>query len=103
MTVGVREITRENWLQCVRLTVATEQESFVASNALSLAQSKYEPEWIPLAVYDDDEMVGFLMYGVYRDEGKYWILRVMVDQRFQGKGYGRAAMGLLLGRLRATP
>jgi diamine N-acetyltransferase len=40
---------------------------------------------------------------VYRDEGKYWIMRVMVDQRFQGKGYGRAAMELLLDRLRATP
>jgi diamine N-acetyltransferase len=103
MTVTVREITRENWEQCVRLKVATEQESFVASNAVSLAQSKYETEWIPLAVYDDDEMVGFAMYGVYRDEGKYWILRVMVDHRFQGKGYGRAAMGLVLDRLRATP
>jgi diamine N-acetyltransferase len=102
MTVTLREITRENWEQCVRLTVAPEQAPFVASNAVSLAQSKYEPEWIPLAVYDDDEMVGFVMYGVYRDEGKYWILRVMVDHRFQGKGYGRAAMRLLLDRLRAT-
>jgi diamine N-acetyltransferase len=41
------------------------------------------------------------MYGLYRDEGKYWILRVMVDRRFQGKGYGHAAMELLLDRLRA--
>jgi diamine N-acetyltransferase len=102
MTMALREITRENWEQCVRLTVAPEQERFVASNAVSLAQSKYEPEWIPLAVYDD-EMVGFVMYGVYRDEGKHWILRVMVDRRFQGRGYGRAAMRLLLDRLRAIP
>ena len=103
MTMTLREITRENWEQCVRLTVGPEQERFVASNAVSLAQSKYEPEWIPLAVYDDDEMVGFVMYGVYRDDGKYWILRVMVDRSFQGKGYGRATMRLLLERLRAIP
>jgi diamine N-acetyltransferase len=103
MSMTLREITRENWEQCVRLTVATEQEPFVASNAVSLAQSKYEPEWIPLAIYHDDEMVGFVMYGVYRDEGKYWILRVMVDHRAQSNGYGRAALRLLLDRLRATP
>ncbi len=103
MTMTLRDITRENWEQCVRLKVAPEQEPFVASNAISLAQSKYEPEWLPLALYDDEEMVGFVMYGVYPDEGKHWILRVMVDRRFQGKGYGRAAMRLLLDRLRAIP
>ncbi len=64
MTMTLREITRENWLQCVRLKVAPEQEPFVAPNGVSLAQSKYEPEWVPLALYDDDEMVGFVMYGV---------------------------------------
>ncbi len=103
MTMTLREITRENWEQCVRLNVAPEQEPFVASNAVSLAQSKYEPEWIPLALYDDDEMVGFVMYGIYAGEGKHWILRAMVDHRRQGKGYGRAAMRLLLDRLRAIP
>lgn len=103
MTMTLREITRENWLQCVRLKVAPEQEPFVAPNGVSLAQSKYEPEWVPLALYDDDEMVGFVMYGVSPEEGKHWILRVMVDRRYQGKGYGRAAMRLLLDRLRAIP
>ncbi|HEY7021731.1 MAG TPA: GNAT family N-acetyltransferase [Ktedonobacterales bacterium] len=103
MTMTLREITRENWLQCVRLKVAPEQEPFVAPNGVSLAQSKYEPEWIPLALYDGGEMVGFVMYGVYPEEGKHWILRVMVDHRYQGKGYGRAAMRLLLERLRAIP
>jgi diamine N-acetyltransferase len=103
MTMTLREITRDNWLQCVQLRVAPEQEAFVASNSASLAQSKYELEWIPHALYEDAEMVGFVMYGVNREEGKYWILRVMVDRRYQGRGYGRAAMRLLLERLRAIP
>jgi diamine N-acetyltransferase len=103
MTVTLREITRDNWIQCVRLEVAPEQGHFVASNAISLAQSKYEPEYIPLAVYNGDEMVGFVMYGLARDYGKYFILRVMVDHHRQGKGYGRAAMELLLDRIRALP
>lgn len=103
MTITLREITRENWLQCARLKVAPEQERFVASNGVSMAQSKYEPEYVPLAVYDGEEMVGFVMYGVEQTENKYWIMRMMVDHRQQGKGYGRAAMQLLLDRIRAIP
>ncbi len=103
MTIILQEITRDNWERCVRLRVAPEQEHFVASNAISLAQSKYEPEYIPLAVYDDNEMVGFVMYGQDRNDGKFWIARVMVDQRQQGKGYGRTAMQLLLERIQAMP
>ncbi len=103
MTITLQEITRENWLQCARLKVLPEQERFVASNGVSMAQSKYEPEYTPLAVYDGDEMVGFMMYGVEQSENKYWIMRVMVDHRQQGKGYGRAAMRLLLDRIRVIP
>jgi diamine N-acetyltransferase len=103
MTISLQAITREDWERCVRLRVAPEQEHFVASNAISLAQSKYEPEYLPLAVYDDNEMVGFVMYGQDRNDGKYWIVRVMVDHRQQGKGYGRAAMQLLLERIQAMP
>ena len=103
MTITLRDITRDNWHQCTRLKVAPDQEHFVASNAVSMAQSKYEPEYIPLAVYDEEEMVGFVMYGKDRTDGKYWIARVMVDHRQQGKGHGRAAMQLLLDRIGALP
>ena len=50
MIVTLQPITRDNWLQCVRLNVAPEQKHFVASNAVSLA------------AYDGDTMVGFAMY-----------------------------------------
>ena len=103
MTVTLQEITRDNWLQCARLKVSPEQERFVASNGVSMAQSKYEPDHIPLAVYDGEEIVGFVMYGTDPSDGKVWIARVMVDARQQRKGYGRAAMHALLDRIRAIP
>lgn len=103
MTVTLRDITRDNWLQCIRLRVAPDQEKFVASNAVSLAQSKYEPEWQPYAIYDDERMVGFIMYGLEPNEGQYWIQRLMVDAAFQRRGYGRTAMRLALQRLQALP
>ena len=105
MNVTLREITADNWRACVKLKVAPEQEHFVASNVYSLAQSKYEPELIPLGICDGETMVGFLMYrpmdfGV----GRVWaIYRLMVAHDQQGKGYGRAGMLALLERLRAIP
>jgi len=105
MNIELREITRDNWRDCVRLKVAPGQEQFVASNAVSLAQSKYEPESVPLAAYDGDTMVAFVMYHPedYGVSKLWYIERLMVGQQFQGKGYGRAAMEALIAHLRAVP
>lgn len=58
---------------------------------------------MPLAIYAGEAMVGFAMYALDADDGHYWIYRLMIDAGQQGKGYGRAAMRLLLDRLRAIP
>ena len=103
MTVTLRDITRENWRECARMRVAPTQVHFVASNLFSLAQSKYEPECVPLAVYDDEQMVGFVMYRP-EDHGlaKIWFIdRLMIGEGHQKKGYGRAAMCALIDRLRS--
>ena len=105
MNITLLEITIDNWRECVRLKVADNQVNFVASNAVSLAQSKYEPESVPLAAYDGDTMVGFVMYHP-EDYGvsKLWFIeRLMVGLQYQGKGYGRATMEALIARLKAIP
>ncbi|HEX6289720.1 MAG TPA: GNAT family N-acetyltransferase [Herpetosiphonaceae bacterium] len=102
MSVVLREITRDNWHQAIRLKVAEGQEHFVASNLYSIAESKFEPTFVPLAIYHGDTMVGFLMHG--RDEhGHDWIIRLMIDRDHQGKGYGRAAMEQAIAKLTARP
>lgn len=102
--VALQEITAETWEQCVKLKVRSDQEHFIASNVYSLAQSKYEPGLLPLAVYDGETMVGFVMYSEQPYEpGKYFIYRVMVGAEFQGKGYGRDAMLALIERMQALP
>ncbi len=92
MAVVLREIDEDNWLECVGLKVAEDQAGFVASNAFSLVQARYEPHCVPLAIYDDDLMVGFIMYAYDKDDENYWIYRLMVDSSHQRKGYGRAAV-----------
>lgn len=101
--VSLQPITRDNFRDCVRLKVAAEQEHFVASNAISIAQTYAWKQCVPLAIYDGDTIVGFAMYARNEDEPGYSIWRLMVDQRFQGRGFGRAAMRLLIDRLRAEP
>ena len=94
------EIDRYNYLQVLDLSVSAEQKSFVASNQYSLAQAYAQPECIPLALYAENRPVGFAMYGLDEDDHQYWIYRLMIDQRFQGVGYGREAMHLLIDRIR---
>ncbi len=104
MHIALREITRDNWRECIALAVAESQERFVAPNVVSLAQAKAEPERIPLAIYDGDTMVGFVLYNDRPlPDGAYRLSRLMVDRRYQGRGYGRAASGEVIRRLRAVP
>ena len=48
---------------------------------------------IPLCIYRDNEMVGFVLYGPENSENGMFmsIDRFMIDQRFQEKVYGEKA------------
>lgn len=94
--IALQEITTANFDAVIALSVHGEQADFVAPNAYSIAQSKVMPECVPLAICADDTPVGFLMYCIDRDDGQWWLYRLMVDKAHQGKGYGRAAMEALL-------
>jgi diamine N-acetyltransferase len=115
-TICLRPITSENWIECINLKPTAQQQEagFVASNAVSLAQAYGEPWWQPYAIYADQTMVGFVMYGRWpasgvdplHDEalpGIDCILRFMIDERYQGRGYGRAAMEQAITQIKAQP
>ncbi len=95
------EIDRYNYLSVLDLSVAPEQRRFVATNQYSLAQAYAQPECVPLALYAQNRPVGFAMYCLDEDDHQYWIYRLMIDRRYQGVGYGREAMRLLLDHIRA--
>ncbi len=91
MKITLREITPQNFRQCIDLKVADGQENFVAANLMSIAQAKIYPTAKPFAVYHDNEMVGFVMYGFDEDEEHFYLGRLMIDAQHQGKGFGKAA------------
>jgi pimeloyl-ACP methyl ester carboxylesterase/GNAT superfamily N-acetyltransferase len=96
--VSLREIGQENWRDVVSLELAANQRGYLEPNAESLAESRFHPWMLPLAIYNDDTVVGFVMFSQWPDprEGNYWVHRFMIDRRHQGRGYGTAAMQALL-------
>ncbi|MBU3144378.1 N-acetyltransferase [Clostridium sp. CF012] len=96
MNIILVEVNIDNWQECVSLKVAENQKKFVTSNSFSLAQSKYEPECTPMCIYNDETMVGFVMLAEEKDDEKFWICRFMIDEKFQGKGYGKASLAKIM-------
>ena len=101
LEVTLRTITSETVRAVTALAVAPEQEAYVAPNAVSIAEAHFEPKAWFRAIAAGDELVGFVL--VYRDpeEQEFYVWRLMVDARHQGRGYGRRAMELLLEEARA--
>ncbi len=102
-TVSLRPVTPENFNEVIRMQVRDDQKHFVASNLYSLAEAYVFPGRTPLAIYADETPVGFLMYCYWEERQQYWIFRLLVNEKYQGHGYGRAAMRLSIERMRALP
>ncbi len=107
MPVELREITRET-LRPILDTDAGDGGRQVAPNAISIAQAHFSPEAWFRAVYDGDEPVGFVMLydhtlGTAPEQREYFLWRLMVDRKHQGRGFGRAAVEGLVEHVRTRP
>ena len=72
--------------------VGEHQKNYVASNMYSLVQASYEDGLYPLGIFNEDEMIGFLLYD-YDEELNGWSFsRFMIDIKYQNKGFGRKAL-----------
>jgi diamine N-acetyltransferase len=94
MKITFRDITQDNFYECMRLSVRQDQP-FVAPNTFSVAESKIFPFWITKAIFADEQMVGFVMYTCDYEAKELYLCRFMIDARYQGKGYGKGALDLL--------
>ena len=105
----IRPVTKDNWQTLIKLKVRDDQKHFVASNVYSIAQAQfgdeYEGHWDlhPFGIYEGDTPVGFLMYALNFEhpQQQAYIQRLMVDEKFQGQGYGKFGMEWMLELFRA--
>jgi diamine N-acetyltransferase len=106
MVVSLREITAETVRAITSLSVSADQQRFVASNAISLAEALFHEEAWYRAIYADEFPAGFVM--LYdeslranppaRPQVGLW--RFMIDVRFQGRGVGAAALRQVVSHVR---
>ena len=101
--ITLQEISRTNILAVLALDVADDQRDvYPRSNGYSIAEGLFprddDPVWMR-AICDGDEPVGFLMTSEVPERGEYFLWRMMIDARYQGRGYGMQAMKLLIERV----
>ena len=113
----LEKISGRNVWDILKLSVKEEQKSFVADNTVSIIEAYTAIQAngfaFPFGIYDDDVPVGFLMIGFGADDdwvdapeiakGNYSLWRLMIDREFQGRGFGRTAVGLALDFIRSFP
>jgi len=126
ITIKPISILSENMPACIELDVHPEQVKFVADNAYSLAQA-YDTNKagaddgtaaVPYAVYEDDTMVGFAMYGYFpvdpdEDEDDedsydsknpvYYFWRLLIDKNHQRRGIGAEVVRLVMEEIKRKP
>ena len=122
--VRLKKVDYFNYDALIDLKVNESQKNFVASNMYSLAEAYAAVASggyaLPFGIYLEDKPIGFLMIGYYPDpeyakkafgeeeipdfiQRSYLVWRFMIDREYQGKGYGRAALGLALDYIRTLP
>ncbi len=98
--VTLREITAATVRVICTLETREEQKSFVAPNAVSIAQAYFEPCAIFRAIYADEVPVGFVMWKPTDDPEVASLWRFMIDHNHQKKGHAKQAIMQLIDLLR---
>ena len=102
--VKLVEVNEDNWYACCMLEVKEDQQKYLEPNAVSIAQSKFEPTLKPYAIYAGEKLAGFLMFNSVQEElDGYWVYRIMIDQNFQGRGIAKAATQLMISEMEKLP
>jgi len=105
--VLLHEITAETVRRITGLAVSLDQQRFVASNAISLAEALFHEEAWYRAIYVGDSPAGFVM--LY-DESlratpppapQVGLWRFMIDSTLQGRGIGAAALRQVVAHVRS--
>jgi len=107
--ITLREITEETVITICKLsdTLSPAQKKIVAPNAQSIAQAYYNKHFWFRAIYADEVPVGFLMLydnpEEQPEEPMYFLWRLMIAGPYQGLGYGKKAVQLLIEYVRSRP
>ncbi|MBR7063293.1 MAG: GNAT family N-acetyltransferase [Clostridia bacterium] len=101
--IRLTEVTEKNWLDAAGLSVREDQKEFVAPATGILARGYvYRSCKAKVFVIENGETaVGLALVREFTDEPLgYDLQQFMIDRRYQRRGYGSAALALILDELR---
>ena len=102
--IKLTEITEENWMAVASLTVKETQKGYLAP-AIGIIARGYvyrNCNAKVMVIEQDNTVIGIALVREFTDEPLgYDLQQFMIDGRYQGKGYGSAALALILDALRA--
>jgi diamine N-acetyltransferase len=106
--VSLRPIDEGNREAVEALRTSKAQEQFVSTVVDSLAEAKEEVDGRGLhwGVFDDETPVGFVMISEEVGSSEYipnFLWKLLIDERYQRRGYGTATLDLIVERFRERP
>ena len=104
MSIYLKPVDEGNFLDVFNLKLGEGQEAYVSHPIRSLAQAYvYREQCCPFGIYADEKVVGYVMVIYDYDIPEYDIWHMMIDCKFQGRGYGKLAMEQCLAYIRTQP
>lgn len=97
--IHLEKITMTNFRDVLQIKINDEDKKMVASNMYSLAEAYADQVSIPRAIYQDEALIGFIMYNYSPKEKKGYVDRLMISSDEQGKGYGSTALQIVVQEL----
>ena len=100
--IRIKAVDTQNILDVCDLTtiqdsIGTTREAHFCCNAVSIAETKYNSEMHPNAIYNNTVLIGFFMYQRAENQADTaTICRFMIDDRFQHKGLEKKALEHIL-------
>ncbi len=102
MKIEFKIIDSFNKEEVLKLNVKSSQRGFVETIKECLDESDELSLWRPTAIYVDNILVGFAMYGFWKYEGDYgrvWLDRFLIDEHYQGHGYAKPILSSLINKI----
>ena len=98
--IYLKDVTSENWK--ISLEVAPNQKTYVADKTTLLARAYAyrHAQSYAFLIYHNETPVGMGLYYDCAEMQCYVFSQLFIDKRYQGKGYGLAAVKLVLESLR---
>ena len=89
-------VTEQNINIFTQLHVANNQLDNIETVMECFEEARESSLWRPFAIACDGVYIGFTMYGEFINPYRVWFDRFFIDERYQGNGYGKLAMPLIL-------